>query len=327
MIIICKDNKTNKQLEKYIINFIKLDGTKILGIDFEFNRINNERQIALCQINFENSFESSFESNKKSDIFLFYPPNIKTSLLKKLLTTKNIIKILHGSESLDIPYLFNNIIKDSQKEFCNNLFDTRYMCEYYNSVNNLENKCKIYELLLNMKVITKKRYNELMNNDKKLGDIWKITIDVKNMSKELIEYCVNDVKYLPDLYRKFPKNDMYNKIIPSIANINFILRNKKLTDENNLDQLFTNISKYNLSKYFEHYTYIDVYITVFYWLMTIDHFYHLYSINYFKKILEVMIKNILYHKLNNNIIESNESKILFNIPYQIFIKNTINKII
>lgn len=322
MIIICKDDKTNKQLEKYIINFIKLEGIKILGIDFEFNRINNERQIALCQINFERTFQSL----KKSDIFLFYPPNIKTSLLKKLLITDNIIKILHGAESLDIPYLFNNIIKDSTKLFCNNLFDTRYMCEYYNSVNNLENKCKIYELLLNMKVITKSIYNELMNNDKKLGDIWNIFIDVKNMSKELIEYCVNDVKYLPDLYRKFPKNDIYNNILPSIANVNFILRNNK---QNNLDQLFTNISKYNLKKYVDNYNYIDAYNMVFYWLMTIDHFYHLYSINYFKKILEVMIKNILYHKLNNNIVinGSNKSLILFNIPYQIFIKNTINEII
>ncbi len=318
MIIICKDDKTNKQLEKYIIDFIKLDGDKIIGIDFEFNRINNKRQIALCQMNFERS--------KKSDIFLFYPPNIKISLLKKLLTTDNIIKILHGGESLDIPYLFNNIIKESKKEFCNNLFDTRYMCEYYNSVNNLESKCKIYELLLNMKVINKNRYNDLMKNDKKLGDIWNILIDVKNMSKELVEYCINDVKYLPDLYRKFPKNEMYNKIIPSIANINFILRNNN--SKNNLDYLFTNISKYNLTKYYENYNYIDVYNTIFYWLMTIDNFYHLYSINYFKKILEVMIKNILYHKLNNKIvIESKEALILFKIPYQIFIQNIINEII
>jgi hypothetical protein len=148
MLVICKSEKTNKLLEEYIKEFISYKGYKVIGVDFEFNRVKNKREIALCQIN--------FIKKKKMDIFLFYPPNIKKDTFKNLLIS-DCIKILHGSESLDLPYLFDNIItNDNWDKFCNNLIDTRYLCEYYNSSNNIINaRCRIYDLLLQMKVISK----------------------------------------------------------------------------------------------------------------------------------------------------------------------------
>ena len=68
MLVICKSEKTNKLLEEYIEKFISYKGYKVIGVDFEFNRVKNKREIALCQIN--------FFKNKQSDIFLFYPPDI-----------------------------------------------------------------------------------------------------------------------------------------------------------------------------------------------------------------------------------------------------------
>ncbi len=316
MIYICKDEKLNSFLEEYILNFIKSSSNKIIGIDFEFNRINDKREIALCQINF-------YINDNNNDIFLFYPPYIKKNIFVKLLTS-DIIKILHGSESLDIPYLLDNILSiDDRQAFFKNLFDTRYMCEYYNAENNIDGKCKIYDLLLHMKVINKSKYDDLMKNDQLMGNIWNINIDVKNMSKELINYCVYDVEFLPELYNKFPKNKIYQKIIQEIACINFSLRY-----DNILDKLFTNISKYNLIQHpsfnFNNklLTYNEIYIMVFGYLLTFDIFNNLYKINYFKKFIEVVIKNLLFNMLDSNI-----KLFHFNIEYIKELKTFIKEII
>ncbi len=292
MLVICKSEKTNKLLEDYIKEFINYKGYKAIGVDFEFNRVKNKREIALCQIN--------FKKNNREDIFLFYPPNIKKEIFKNLLIS-DCIKILHGSESLDLPYLFDNIITNNDRDkFFNNLIDTRYLCEYYNSSNNIDARCRIYELLLEMKVISQRKYNKLMENDKLMGNIWEINIDINKESfsknKQLIKYCVYDVLYLHKLFNKFPKNDIYHKVIPEIGCIAFILRY-----DNKLDKLFTDISKHNLKKYDENYNYNDIYISVFEWIMTDSFMYNLYQINYFRKFIELIIKNILFNYLDNSI--------------------------
>jgi hypothetical protein len=292
-IIICKDEKTNKLLEDYIKQFISYKGYKMIGVDFEFNRIKDKREIALCQINFVNE--------NKMDIFLFYPPNIKKDLFKNLLIS-DCIKILHGSESLDLPYLFDNIITNGndRDKFCNNLIDTRYMCEYYNSSNNINGKCRIYDLLLNMNVISKEKYDKLMKNDKLMGNIWEININVSKPSfinnQKLIKYCVYDVLFLPQLFNNFPKNEIYHNIIPELGCVVFILRY-----ENKLDKFYAEISSHNLKKYIDNYNYNDVYIYVLEWIMIDDFMFNLYQINYFKKFIDLLIKNILYNHLDNSI--------------------------
>jgi hypothetical protein len=305
MLVICNSDNKNKLLEDYIKEFIKIKGHKLIGVDFEFNRVKNKREIALCQI--------KFVKNNKDDIFLFYPPDINKDIFKNLLLS-DCIKILHGSESLDLPYLFDNIISINDRDkFFHNLIDTRYLCEYYNSSNNIEGKCRIYDLLLNMKVINKKKYDDLMKNDKLMGNIWDINIDIKNMSRELIKYSIYDVLYLPQLYYKFPKDEIYNEIIPEIGNISFILRY-----ENKLDDLFSKMSKYNTKKYIDNYTFNDVYIVVNEWIMIDEFIYNLNQINYFRKFIELLIKNILYNNLDSSIEL---------IDFNLILKNKNNKLI
>ena len=289
MIYICNTDNNKQKLEKYIEDFISSKGSnKLIGIDFEFNRKNNMREIALCQI--------IFIKNNTNDIFLFYPPDISKNIFEKLLISDNIIKILHGSESLDLPYLLDNIIdKTNRDKFFINLHDTKNLCEYYNAEHNIvDGKCRIYDLLLQRKVITRSKYNELQANDNKLGNIWEIKININKMSDELIIYCVGDVLYLPDLYNSFPKNEIYTEIIQEISCVNFLLRYEK-----KLDHIYTEISKYNLNRLDNNDIYNDMYIAVFYWLMTNDIMYNLYQVNYFKKFIEIIIKTNLYNSLNN----------------------------
>ena len=314
MIIICKNKELNLKLENYIETFIKNShNNKIVAIDFEFNRVNNKRVIGLCQIN--------FKINNNCDIFLFYPPNINIRLFEKLLISPNIIKVLHGAESLDIPYLFDNVImKKNIQLFCNNLFDTRYLCEYYNIENNNGGRCRIYELMKQMGAITEKQYNEMILNDKKLGHIWEIHIDVTKMSDKLIKYCVDDVEFLPHLYEKFPKNEIYTKIIPAMTQFNYIVRYTE-----NLDKMFANISQYNTRRDAEYdMSYNEIYIVIIIWLNSDSTYYILYNINYFKKIIDLIVKNIVYNILDNNIKMMDYDEIEFIIDD---IKKEINKIL
>ena len=109
-ITVVKTNKDVENMLKYFSIFIKLKSrNKYAGLDFEFNSSPEGKKIALFQINLE-----SDESNAK--IFLFYPLDLNykdMDILVELLTDVNIKKILHGAESLDIPYLFKNIFESN----------------------------------------------------------------------------------------------------------------------------------------------------------------------------------------------------------------------
>jgi len=288
-IIIVNSKKKIIFMEKYIDKYMKMKEHRILGIDFEFNRVGNKRRVALCQINLE------IEGDMTPYIFLFYPPDINIKVLIILFTSSDIIRILHGGESLDVPYLFTEVLTDNSDriKFCNSLVDTRFMCEYYNAYYNLtNNKCRIYELLKQMKVIDKKKYDYLEKNDKMMGNIWEINIDVNKMSENVIIYCVYDVIFLPTLYETFPKNNIYD-IIHRINGINLLLR-----FDNTIDNMFINLSKYNNNKIKigdDNYTFNEVYNTVYYWLDSYNIIHSLFQINYFKKFFEIFIKNILYN--------------------------------
>ena len=205
-VIIGKDKNSIDSMIEYFDSYNKLDKERFIGIDFEFNRSldNTMREIALFQINLETNDDIAY-------IYMFYPPDLndnQVKILKSLLLNSDIKKIIHGGESLDIPYLFNNLFKsnDEQILFCKNIFDTKYLCEFYNSENNLiEYKCKIYYLLKQMEVVSNSQFNYLLQNEENMGPIYNIRIKVDNMSEALINYCAYDVLYLPELYKNFHK--------------------------------------------------------------------------------------------------------------------------
>ena len=295
-ICICTTDKNIKFMIQYITKFLSIEEKRYVGIDFEFNRVNNIRRVALCQLNLE------IKSLNEHYIFLFYPPDITkiSNIFLELLVSTNIVKILHGGESLDIPYLFSEVLinRIDRDNFLINLFDTKYMCEYYNVSNKLtENKCRIYELLRQMNVISKDKLEMLNNNDKKMGNIWEIELTVSKLSDRVIVYCLYDVIYLPELFKKFPKNDIYRKLLPAINNFNLLYR-----FDNTLNKFITNISKYNTNSYIvagDKFTFNDIYLTIYIWLDSYKQINNLFQLNYFKKSYEIFIKDVLYRILSN----------------------------
>lgn len=318
-IIIVNNNKKILFMTKYITKYIMMKEERIIGIDFEFNRVGNTRKVALCQINME------VDGDNQPNIFLFYPPDINKNTLIKLFTAPNIIRILHGGESLDVPYLFSEVLtnKVDMIKFCDSLVDTRFMCEYYNVYNNMiNNKCRIYELLKQMKVIDINKYDYLEQNDKLMGNIWEIDIKVNNMTKNVIIYCLYDVIYLPTLYKIFPKNNIYNIIIPQINSINLISRHDEI-----INTIYVNIAKYNNNTIQigdTMYNFNEIYNTVYYWLDSYHIIHSLFQINYFKKFYEIIIKNILYQKLDKNYVKYKFDRIK---EFELFIYEFIDYII
>jgi hypothetical protein len=292
-IIVCNNNKNIVNMIKQFKNFNKKN-SGLIGIDFEFNRKLDDsgREIALIQINLEN------KSN--GDIFIFNPNDLNKSNIQvfiSLLTNTKIKKIVHGAEALDIPYIFNSLLlsQDDKINFCKNLFDTRYMCEFYNFNNNKDYKCKIYYLLYNFNVINKKQFNFLIKNEEEMGSISEIRIDINNMSKELILYTVCDVIYLPELLSKFPNNNVYKKIIPELTSVSFILKNSNFFN-NNI------VNKYNINfvKSYKSIKMIDIYYLFFYWVQDDEKILNdLLKINYFKKFFDIIIKKMVYNKIFN----------------------------
>lgn len=290
-IIIANNKKKIKNMIKYFKDFITIKKQKIIAIDLEFNGVSKEKKIiALMQIN--------FEINNIGIIYIL-DPNILSvndiNILIKLLTNKNIIKIIHGGESLDIPYFFNQLLKKDPKKikkFINNLIDTKYLCEYYNIINKKKESCSIYELYLQFNIITKKKYEYLNNFENIIGPIFDINIDINNLHSSLVEYAYYDVLYLISLYEKFD-NDI-KEIISSLTQLCYFY---KKIDDNNFNNLKFIVTKYN--NYFiiiknEKIKLIDFYNYIFYSYIINTIIYKIININYFKFFIENIIKFLVY---------------------------------
>ena len=74
------------------------------------------------------------------------------------------------------------------------------------------------------------------------------------------------------------------------------------------------------------YSFQDIYISVYYLLSSNNYYFNLFQINYLKKFFEIIIKNILFQKLNSkykNIIvkDSNKNFMFFYFKLKKDIKN------
>ena len=240
----------NIEAEKYMFNIVNNFHDGYLGIDLEFNHVSKQKiDVALMQLNLEDESNIGY-------IFLLNPAelsDINYNNLINLLTRKNIIKILHGAESLDIPYLFNQLLitKENINNFCNNFYDTRYLCEYYKTLhpptdeNPNKISCGIYNLLVLLKIITPEKLIELEEIEEKMGPIWLIKINVNHLGPSLLKYSLYDVIFLPELLKKFLNyNDIYyTNIIPELT---ILIYKYKKNVENQFIHLEKLISKMNI---------------------------------------------------------------------------------
>ena len=169
------------------------------SIDFEFNN----QKIALMQLKLG---KYVWILNPKK-----YDKQKINVINEKLLLNNKIYKVLHGADSLDLPYMYSELF-DNDKEkilaFTMKFIDSRFLCEYVRSSLKEEGRCSIYDAMLYFNTIDQNKYDELTKINESMGPIQDVMWDIKKMSSFHIKYAYYDVLYLVDFLF-----DIYKKII------------------------------------------------------------------------------------------------------------------
>ena len=319
-----------------------------IGIDFEFNN----REIALMQINFETYATIQYETN--SYIWIINPTDltkVQTEyLINLIMTNQNIYTILHGSDSLDIPYIYNSLL-DNNKEnilaFTNKIMDTRFLCEYFRISIGDKKKCSIYHALKFFGTISDKKYDELEEINNSMGPVQDISWDIKKLSSYHVKYTLYDVLFLKhllmDIYNSIQKDTPQNisayKIIKQLTRFIFLDRRGIINIIDNVEKDISPINIYLIKFKGENITLINIYNNL------IENFEinldngkiidvnFILSVDYFKKKISILLKKIVYYLIIDNLTvykNKNEimtEKISLDVMYKELKENNLNKII
>jgi len=309
-----------KTFNNFIINQNKNPNEKhYIGIDFEFNKISKtDRDVALMQINLENDSDNGM-------IFILYPPKLKQNNIKiliKLLTHTKIIKILHGAESLDIPYLFNQLLitKQNIDNFSKNFYDTKYLCDYYFLEKSTKGKCGIYDMLLDNNIITQQKMDELNKLADDIGPLYFINIDIYNLSNKLgqmiFRYSLYDVIYLPELIKKLSSYGViYSNVIPEISSIINKYKRGFINELNELDSVLREYNNYYLPYGNKKVILAELWGFFLYYIdYENNYIFHLKDINYFKSFITLITKLVIYKNLiiEYDTFKNKDTRVLYN---------------
>jgi len=178
-----------------------------VGVDFEYTK----KKIQLAQLNFEHSVVD------KSIIMIVSPDELEPAMMENfiqmIMCNRCIKKILHGSDSLDIPYVYKGMLADDPDKiikFTQALIDTRFLCEYYklNLPDATDSRCAIYDEEPSRSAVyyfglvseeQQKKLSEVLNDLPAPHDIeWYI----HKMPKSQVLYAQYDVIFLKYFYYK-----------------------------------------------------------------------------------------------------------------------------
>lgn len=318
----------------YLLDSVHSKKKLLIGLDYEFNM----RKIALCQAGF-------FPKRKHKYIFI-HDPNMLTqdqqNVLTKTMYTSPIYRIVHGSDSLDIPYLFSEVFKqDTEKilNFAKTVIDTRFLCEYFKLyTNHTDNKCSIYDALMFFNVITKEKYDDLQNVNVGMGPVQDVNWNVRNMSSFHLKYAMYDVLFLKQFVMGIVKEsekinrDLRYHIYFLIELTRFIYFEKNGVSDllQKTKTLIDPINNYFVTTTTGNITLIEIYTKLVNNLVTYPHnlpIAKLMGINYFKSALTFLIKRFVYSVATNKYKTYINKKTTFNDKIQIDdVYDTFNKL-
>lgn len=204
---------TKREQNVYFHAFILIYGMESLfnprfyiGIDFEYTN----KKIELAQLNFEHN------KTRKGIIMVVSPnelePVMTTNFINLIMCNRFIKKILHGSDSLDIPYVYEHLLENDPeriRRFTRTLIDTRFLCEYYKlNKDPTDNRCSVYDQDPTRSAIyyfglvseeQQRGLTELLESMPPSHDLnWKIS----RLPSSQIIYAITDVIYLKWFYLK-----------------------------------------------------------------------------------------------------------------------------
>ena len=141
-----------------------------------------------------------------------------------------------------------------------------------------------------------------------MGPIWFINLDINKLNKNVILYSSFDVLYLKELLNKLIKLNSEEEIdiISGMSSINFIYRLALPVHSNYIDK----ISEYNVHMLFDNnkvgVKFNDIFDLYYYWYNDDIKIYSKFTeINFFKRLIQSIVKIYLYSNFTNNTINSN----------------------
>lgn len=282
-------NEKLKNIKEILNNYKKFvkesKHKKLLGLDFEFNNA----KIALAQLNLDDYI---LDDNEVVLVFDPRDPLIK-DMFREIVLLENLWVILHGAESLDLPYVINDLLNKKSKDivrFFQNMIDTRYLCDY--TLLESEGRCKINYLLEQQGVITKDFLDNMLKNEKKMGKIYLVHVDVKKLSKELLLYSAYDVIFLPDLIRKLKISTKFIEII-RIVQINYMMKYNLLKEFNKSKDIVSKLNSAYFPQLKENNTLNDIVIPLIEVAQN-DELSKFKKINGLRRIIELIEKTYIY---------------------------------
>ena len=307
----------------------------MIGLDFEFS----ENKIALCQIGF-------FPFKRFKYIFILDPKMLsekKKLLFIQTMFTSSIYKITHGSESLDLPYIYEQLFENNKTyifDFTKMMIDTRFLCEYFKIFfKSSDRKCSIYDALLHFNVINNTKFIELNKINDSMGPVQDVRWNIKKMSSYHLKYVLYDVLYLKEFVinvfkLSLEKNNSLYQQLKYISQINrFICYEKYDVSEilKETKMLVDPMNNYIVYPKFQENkkTMITIYgeVMEFIILPSIDmKITKLLDINNFKKPLILLFKRIIYGIIleKYQVYENKKDKVHSHIEYTNILKKLID---
>lgn len=186
---------------------------KFIAMDFEFDNIGSKHVLSLGQLMIDKSIYvydlRRFNKIQKAKYIesMMYPS----------------IKLLHGSESLDLKAMLEFMTRPKFDKFLDTVVDTRFLCEVYHILNKTSyHKCTIYTALHDMKAIDDKEYAIL----KSVHIDYKLKWNIDNLDEKRLMYAAKDVMFLHNLYieYKMALGDDVIKVVMDVFRQVFITR-------------------------------------------------------------------------------------------------------
>lgn len=283
-----------------------------VGIDMEFNR----GVIALMQLNFG---KINILNKMMYIIWIIDPKKFsrdKLNIISKMLfENSKIYKVFHGADSLDLPYIFTDILEGNQKRvinFMKKFIDTRFLCEYVRFSKNDDGKCSIYDAMLYFNTIDKNKYDDLNKINELMGPIQDVMWDINKLSSFHIKYAYYDVLYLltflDDIYKTIINTTpqyvrTYYYIVQIVRFV--ILERKMVTNILDISKNVVNpINNYLIKSDKGNITILEIYNNIMKDFVIEDDkgiidFNFIESVNYIKGTFNFLLKHITFYEIQN----------------------------
>jgi hypothetical protein len=288
-----------------------------IGMDFEYTL----KKIQLAQMNFEH------KAITKSIVMLINPNELESTMINNfvdlIICNQYIKKILHGADSLDIPYIYVHMLQNDTKKiiaFTKSLIDTRLLCEYYKLNRNevMEYRCSIYDedpsrsAVYYFSVISKEQQHKLTKLFESLPPPREIEWNIHKLLSSQFSYAVRDVIYLKWFFYKIVhdaskdgKTDLdkkaiirlYKYVLTELTQLVFLENNGITFLKNKCKEEVDIINNYFIRKTTGIVKMIDIYNQISSDLSTTNpkvEISRVIKVNHFKSLVLLVVKRIIY---------------------------------